>query len=48
MQTSRIDTLDYTPAAFLSASALTMVLLVILGAAAVLQFGFLERRIHYR
>jgi len=30
------------------AAALTMVLLVILGAAAVLQFGFLERRIHYR
>ncbi len=30
------------------ASALTMVLLVILGAAALLQFGFLERRIHYR
>ena len=30
------------------ASALTMVLLVILGAAAVLQFGFLEKRIHYR
>ena len=30
------------------AAALTMVLLVILGAAALLQFGFLERRIHYR
>lgn len=30
------------------ASALTMVLLVILAAAAVVQFGFLERRIHYR
>jgi sn-glycerol 3-phosphate transport system permease protein len=30
------------------ASALTMVLLVILGGAAVLQFAFLERRIHYR
>ena len=30
------------------AAALTMVLLLILGAAAVLQFGFLERRIHYR
>ena len=30
------------------AAALTMVLLVILGTAAVLQFGFLERRIHYR
>jgi sn-glycerol 3-phosphate transport system permease protein len=30
------------------ASALTMVLLLILGAAAVIQFGFLERRIHYR
>jgi sn-glycerol 3-phosphate transport system permease protein len=30
------------------AAALTMVLLLILGAAAVLQFGVLERRIHYR
>jgi sn-glycerol 3-phosphate transport system permease protein len=30
------------------AAALTMVLLAILGAAALLQFGFLERRIHYR
>ena len=30
------------------ASALTMVLLVLLAAAAVIQFGFLERRIHYR
>jgi len=30
------------------ASALTMVLLVILAAAAVVQFAFLERRIHYR
>lgn len=30
------------------ASALTMVLLAILGLAAVLQFAFLERRIHYR
>ena len=30
------------------ASAMTMVLLVILGAAAVVQFGFLEKRIHYR
>jgi sn-glycerol 3-phosphate transport system permease protein len=30
------------------AAALTMVLLVILGTAAVIQFGFLERRIHYR
>ena len=30
------------------ASALTMVLLVILAAAAVIQFGFLEKRIHYR
>ena len=30
------------------ASALTMVLLLILGAAAIVQFGFLERRIHYR
>ena len=30
------------------AAALTMVLLVILGAAAIVQFGFLERRIHYR
>jgi sn-glycerol 3-phosphate transport system permease protein len=30
------------------ASALTMVLLVILAGAAVLQFAFLERRIHYR
>jgi sn-glycerol 3-phosphate transport system permease protein len=30
------------------AAALTMVLLVILAAAAVVQFGFLERRIHYR
>ena len=30
------------------ASALTMVLLVILAAAAIVQFGFLERRIHYR
>ena len=30
------------------ASALTLVLLVILAAAAVIQFGFLERRIHYR
>ena len=29
-------------------AVLTMVLLVILGAAAVLQFGFLEKRIHYR
>ena len=30
------------------ASALTMVLLAILATAAILQFGFLERRIHYR
>ena len=30
------------------AAALTMVLLLILGAAAILQFGVLERRIHYR
>ena len=30
------------------AAALTMVLLVLLAAAAVLQFGFLEKRIHYR
>ena len=30
------------------ASALTMVLLAILGTAAILQFAFLERRIHYR
>ena len=30
------------------ASALTMVLLVLLAGAAILQFGFLERRIHYR
>jgi sn-glycerol 3-phosphate transport system permease protein len=30
------------------AAALTMVLLVILGTAAVIQFGFLEKRIHYR
>jgi sn-glycerol 3-phosphate transport system permease protein len=30
------------------ASALTMVLLVLLAAAAIIQFGFLERRIHYR
>jgi sn-glycerol 3-phosphate transport system permease protein len=30
------------------AAALTMVLLLILGTAAVVQFGFLERRIHYR
>ena len=30
------------------ASALTMVLLAILATAAVIQFGFLERRIHYR
>jgi len=30
------------------AAALTMVLLLILGAAAVVQFGVLERRIHYR
>ena len=30
------------------AASLTMVLLAILAAAAVLQFGFLERRIHYR
>ena len=30
------------------AAALTMVLLLILGTAAILQFGFLERRIHYR
>src|SRR5258706_5277756 len=30
------------------AAALTMVLLLILGAAALIQFGFLERRIHYR
>ena len=30
------------------AAALTMVLLLILAAAAVIQFGFLERRIHYR
>ena len=30
------------------ASALTMVLLVLLAIAAILQFGFLERRIHYR
>jgi len=30
------------------AAALTMVLLLILAAAAVVQFGFLERRIHYR
>ncbi len=30
------------------ASALTMVLLAILAAAAVIQFGFLEKRIHYR
>jgi sn-glycerol 3-phosphate transport system permease protein len=30
------------------AAALTMVLLLILGAAAIAQFGFLERRIHYR
>ena len=30
------------------ASALTMVLLAILGTAAIVQFGFLEKRIHYR
>jgi sn-glycerol 3-phosphate transport system permease protein len=30
------------------AAALTMVLLVLLAGAAVVQFGFLERRIHYR
>ena len=30
------------------AASLTMVLLLILGTAAVVQFGFLERRIHYR
>ena len=30
------------------AAALTMVLLLILGAAAIIQFGVLERRIHYR
>ena len=30
------------------AAALTMVLLLILAAAAIVQFGFLERRIHYR
>jgi len=30
------------------AAALTMVLLVLLGVAALVQFGFLEKRIHYR